>query len=314
VFLEMLPMICCLQAIAASAAKRRQAHRTAAVAVAMAAVMAATLHGGPSLASDSPPAAKSTPAPQTVPAAATVPPPASSVAAPPPPSSVSAAAASATSAATLAGQLLHKLDFTYHVSWGGLGVGDMRIALKPADRAGCYRYTAETRPTLLVAALYGAPNETSLFCVVDGQIRSQRFESVLPSDNKQSYWLNFDWDNLTVTDNKGRTRKIPPDAIDSFALQQAVRLWVAEHAQDAQPPIAEFTMVDNKNLTHYKFKLSGQEKVETPAGTFQAMKLERIDNPDKMGRFWVAPARDFMPVVIETKNGGKPTVRMELAK
>ena len=208
--------------------------------------------------------------------------------------------------------ILPAMDYRYAVSWGGMDVGQMQVSLKPGDQKDCYRYEAISHPSALAAMLYGSPNETSLFCVKDGAIRSQHFESVLPSDDQQSYKLDFDWDRHSVASSKGPARDIPADAIDSFALQQAVRLWVVAHVHDASPPIAEFTMVDRKNLTHYQFRLAGQEPVQTPAGQFQAVRLERIDNPQKVGRFWLAPTKNYMPVVIETKNGGKPTVRMEL--
>jgi len=161
--------------------------------------------------------------------------------------------------------------------------------------------------------LYGSANQTSLFCLKDGRIRSQRFESTLENDPKQSYTLDFDWDKHTVTDNSGQVRQIPDDAIDSFALQQAVRLWVLAHANDAKPPVAEFTMVDNKNLTHYQFRFSGHQKIDTPAGSFDTLLMERIDNPDKIGRFWLAPDRGYMPVRTETK-GGKALVTLVLAR
>ena len=224
------------------------------------------------------------------------------------------AASSVTKAPSIMPAPLPNLDFRYDVSWGAFGVGEMQVKLDPSGEPDCYRYQTISHPSALVAALYGSPNQTSLFCVHDGHIRSHHFESLLPSDEKQSYKLDFDWDKHVVTDGNGRVRTIPDDAIDSFALQQAVRLWVLAHAGDADPPIAEFTMVDNNNLTHYKFKFTGREKVETPAGSFDTLRLERIDNPNKVGRFWVAPKRNYMPVIIETKNGGKPTVRMELAK
>ena len=208
---------------------------------------------------------------------------------------------------------LPNLDYTYNGDAMGMSLGEVRIALKPEGAAGCYRYTNTSNPSGLVKMLYGSANQTSLFCLKDGRIRSQRFESVLQGDAKQSYTLVFDWDKHTVTDNNGQVRDIPDDAIDSFALQQAVRLWVLAHANDAKPPIAEFTMVDNKNLTHYQFKFSGHQKIDTPAGSFDTLLMERIDNPDKIGRFWLAPDRGYMPVRTETK-GGKALVTMVLAK
>jgi len=209
---------------------------------------------------------------------------------------------------------LPNLDYSYSAAWGGMGVGQVEVSLRPEGAAGCYKYTNTSNPSALVRALYGSPNQTSLFCLKDGQIRSQHFESVLQGDDKQSYKLDFDWSKHTVTDENGQVRTIPDDAVDSFALQQAVRLWIQAHAGDSAPPTAEFTMVDNKNLTHYQFKFSGHQKIDTPAGSFDTLLMERIDNPDKQGRFWLAPDRGYMPVKIETKNGGKPMVSMVLTK
>lgn len=215
---------------------------------------------------------------------------------------------------TAAAAPLANLDYSYSASWGGMGVGQVEVSLRPEGAAGCYKYTNTSNPSALVRALYGSPNQTSLFCLKDGQIRSQHFESVLQGDDKQSYKLDFDWSKHTVTDENGQVRTIPDDAVDSFALQQAVRLWIQAHAGDSTPPTAEFTMVDNKNLTHYQFKFSGHQKIDTPAGSFDTLLMERIDNPDKQGRFWLAPDRGYMPVKIETKNGGKPMVSMVLTK
>ena len=226
----------------------------------------------------------------------------------------SGAVEAATGNSARAADALPPIEVRYAVSWGGLGVGKIDVALKPDVPGGCYAYTAISHPTALARSLYGAPNESSQFCVKDGRVRSKHFNSLLPGDEKQSYSLNFDWDKHTATDENGLTRSIPPDAVDSFALQQAVRLWVSAHAKDAQPPVAEFDMVDRKNLTHYQFKLVGHESVETPAGTFDALKMERIDNPNKEGHFWLAAERDYMPVKIETRSGNKPAVTMLLSK
>ncbi len=209
---------------------------------------------------------------------------------------------------------LPNLDYTYNAAWGGMSIGQVAVALRPDVPAGCYRYTNTSNPSALVRALYGSPNQASRFCIQDGRIRSQHFESVLPGDDKRSYTLDFDWNRHIVTDQNGQARAMPDDAIDSFALEQAVRLWVQAHAGDSTPPIAGFTMIDNKNLTHYQFKFSGHQKIDTPAGSFDTLLMERIDNPDKQGRFWLAPERGYMPVRIETRNGNKPMVTMVLAR
>ncbi|GAC1627446.1 MAG: DUF3108 domain-containing protein [Nevskia sp.] len=225
-----------------------------------------------------------------------------------------ALALAAISGAQAADAALPALDVTYAVNWSGLGVGDAAVSLKPDAQSGCYVYTSTTKPVGFIRALYGSPNESSRFCVRDGRIRSQRFESVLEGDDKQSYTLAFDYAKHQVTDENGASREIPDEAVDSFSLQQAVRLWAAAHAKDENPPVGEFTMVDRKNFTHYKFRFAGRETLQTPAGSFDTVKIERIDNPEKIGRFWLAPERDYMPVRIETRNGNKPPLVLSLKK
>ncbi len=217
-------------------------------------------------------------------------------------------------AAEAADAPLPALNLVYSVNYAGIGAGDADISLKPDGKAGCYVYETRTRPVGFIRAIFGSPNQNSRFCVDDGVVRSQRFESVLENDDKQSYTLDFDYAKRQVTDENGQVREIPAEAVDSFALQQAVRLWVARHAGDAEPPLAEFTMVDRKNLTHYKLKLAGRETIKTPAGDFDTLRLERIDNPDKVGRFWLAAERDWMPVKIETRSGKKPAVVLTLKR
>lgn len=209
---------------------------------------------------------------------------------------------------------LAPLESVYSVSWGGIAVGDATAKLAPDVQANCYQYSTTTRPVSFVKMMYGSPNENSRFCIGNGHVRSQNFESVLEGDDKHSYKLAFDYGKHLATQDNGSAREIPDEAVDSLSLHQAVRIWVGQHAKDATPPIAEFTMVDRKNLTHYQFRLAGRETVQTPAGSFDTLKLERIDNPKKVGLFWVAEARDWQPVKILTQNGSKPSVALELKK
>ncbi len=217
-------------------------------------------------------------------------------------------------AATSVDASLPALNLVYSVNYGGIGAGEADVSLKPDTKTGCYVYETRTRPVGFIKMLFGSPNQVSRFCVEAGVVRSQRFESVLEKDKEQSYVLDFDYAKRQVTDENGVVREIPAEAVDSFALQQAVRLWVAKHAADASPPVAEFTMVDRKNLTHYQLKLAGRETIKTPAGNFDTVRLERIDNPDKIGRFWLAAERDWMPVKIQTKSGSKPAVVLTLKR
>lgn len=216
--------------------------------------------------------------------------------------------------ASAADAALPALSLVYSVQYAGINAGEADVTLQPDTVSGCYRYDTVTRPTGFVRALFGAPSQFSRFCIENGVLRSQRFESVLDGDDEQSYRLDFDYAQGIVTDENGRVREIPAEAVDSFSIQQAVRLWVVQHAGDVEPPVARFTMVDRKNLTYYALKIVRRETVKTPAGRFETILLERIDNPNKVGRYWLAEARDWMPVKIETRSGKKPSLVMTLKR
>lgn len=206
--------------------------------------------------------------------------------------------------------------YNYDVSWGGISIGDLRLSLGPwPGHTDCYRYATKTYPNSIVKLLYGSPSEVSLFCVNhDGQIRSKRFVSTLPGRPNQSYTLVFNWKSGVVTNNKGMTRKIPADAVDSLAIQQAVRLWMLRHSGVRSGEVARFTMVDDKHLTKYKLQFDGKRVVKTPAGRFATLFVRRVDTPGKVARFWLAPARKDMPVKSMVRDGDRPSITMVLAR
>lgn len=202
----------------------------------------------------------------------------------------------------------------YDVEWSGMTLGRGTITLAPLER-GCFRYASATEPVALVRWTYGSPRETSEFCVEDGRIRPRRFEYQNDRRAKDNYTLDFDWSTRTVKTIKGGNvslRELPGNSFDRFVMQQAVRLWVIDHQADAEPGPGEFTMVDDDRIKTYRFAITGRERIETPAGSFDTIRVERIDNPEKSSRFWVAPERSFVPVKIEHLEDGKVKLRMVL--
>jgi len=68
------------------------------------------------------------------------------------------------------------------------------------------------------------------------------------------------------------------------------------------PPPGAVTVgaADGKNVTSYTYQASGREKLKTPAGEFDALKLvKRRDNPqDKATEIWLAVDRQYIPLRI----------------
>lgn len=209
---------------------------------------------------------------------------------------------------------LGPLESRYSVAWGSTALGDAVVTLTPLAEKGCYRYESVTQPIALVRWVYGSPRETSLYCVRDGEVRVSHFEYVNDKRAKDNFTLDFDWSARKVKMLKRGVvseRELPPLAYDRFAIQRAVRDWVLANL-DKKPEPREFVMVDDGRIVTYKFAVIGTENVETPTGTFETLRVERIDNPNKTIRSWLAPKLDYEPVKIERIENGEVKMRMLL--
>lgn len=201
---------------------------------------------------------------------------------------------------------------TYAVSWNGLPLGNAIVTLARHGGPDCYRHEAVTDPYVAYQVFYGKPVAASEFCVRDGRIVPRRFTFDNPKTGERSAVLEFDLAARKVRDDAGRERDIPPNAQDRLALQHAVRLWaLGRGPQLAAGETAEFTMVDDRYVRRYRFQFAARETLDTPAGRFETLRVERVDDPKRSNVYWLAPARSYLPVQLE-QGRGVNVLRMEL--
>ena len=108
-------------------------------------------------------------------------------------------------------------------------------------------------------------------------------------------------------------RELPGPAYDRFSIREAVRLWVLRHVAGGAPAEADFVMVDDDRFKSYRFRINGTEAVQTPAGTFDAVRVDSVERK-RTQHFWLAPERDYIPVKIEQFKSGKLELRMTLLR
>lgn len=204
----------------------------------------------------------------------------------------------------------------YKLSKGFLPLGQARFTLYATGNH-CYRYHYRAEATGVVGIFRNdIITETSDFCVVNGQFRSQSDRFVHTGDGKDdNFALRFDWQNMTVSDGHGHTRKLPPHAMD----RQTMQLWLRQKLADAGThlPSRAFpvTIVDQDHTTTYQVKLESRKQVTVGAGTFDTVVLDRVDAKDKRVRFWLAPKLAYLPVKVEqSKKGSSMPFTLELTK
>jgi hypothetical protein len=131
-------------------------------------------------------------------------------------------------------------------------------------------------------SLRGEATRSSQGAVVADGLRPQKFEDRRSGRDTQR--ADFDPASKTPT------------------LQRQDRLSFIWNFAFAPPAAAAATVIatDGKSATTYVFQAAGRERVKTPAGEFDALKLvKRRDNPqDKATEIWLAVDRQYIPVRI----------------
>jgi len=218
-----------------------------------------------------------------------------------------------TMALPTAASVLDPFEARYEVSRGGVSLGQARFSLSAWGDSGCLAYKGVAEPNAFIRLFIGKVVDESYFCP-DGEagVRPHHFRHVETSDEADSYTLDFDWSAGEVTYNEDKTFDAPAGGVDPFLLQLSARLWLENAETAAEAGEREFTIVDEDEIKTYRLAVTTGGKIETPAGTYETIKLERIDDPDRQLIFWAAPALDFLPIQVERHKKDDPVIRMRL--
>lgn len=202
-------------------------------------------------------------------------------------------------------------QLAYDVAWGTtpLGAGTLTLSATGSD---CYRYELATHPIGIVRWLYGSPKEVSQFCVKDGVVVPSAMSFSNPKRNKDGFALSFDFAKREVLGGRNGALAIEPGTVDRLSVHQAARLWVKAHVNDAKPGTLVIPIADHKRVKTYTFAIKGRGQVQTAAGSFEAIRFERIDDPKTTLRFWLAASKDYMPVKVEQIEDGEAKVNLSL--
>ncbi len=190
---------------------------------------------------------------------------------------------------------------SYVVRGYGLDLGVYEVTLNH-ESGGRYVYTSHTHTTGLIAHLYkDRIDERS----------AGTFQAATPKPltytydrgggaKERSVRLRFDWAEGTVenqVDGDGWSMEIPAGALDKLAVQLAMMLDLQAGKKDMHYAIA-----DGGKLKTYHFRQIGTERLQTPAGVFDTVKIERLRKDTKRATLlWCAPALHYLPVRIDQR-------------
>ena len=205
---------------------------------------------------------------------------------------------------------LQPMSATYSVVRNGKPIGDANYTLA-VNPDGTWTLRSQTRGSAGMAKLLGLNvREESTFRWTDGKPQGLHYDfkqdAAIKSKRRE---IDFDWhaNEARVRDNgKNFAYAIPPGAIDRSTVAIALGQAVASGRHDAMLPV-----VAKDHVEQQTFATRGEEKVDVPAGSFEAVRVERTDVAGK-ARSWYAPNVTALPIRVEQTQGDGSMIVMEL--
>lgn len=122
--------------------------------------------------------------------------------------------------------------------------------------------------------------------------------------------MEFDWEQEQVgirrRDAEELETGLMDGVLDQLSFQMQLRMDV-RHARENGGTIDEFRyrIMDEGEIECHLYRFTGEETLETPAGRFEALKLERVRDDDSPRKtlLWLAPELDYQLARLEQVNG-----------
>jgi len=207
---------------------------------------------------------------------------------------------------------LQPVSAEYRVLRNGDALGTATMRLEPGA-SGDWQFSTQTRGSAGLAALLGLSVRTdSRFRLIGGQPESLDYHYALKSgikDNSNS--LSFDWTThqARYQDRKGsQVFALDGRALDRNVATLALGMAVADGAHGTL--VLPVALRDHISQQHYA--IGARAPLQVPAGTYQAIKVERSD-ADNGIRAWYAPPL-LLPVKFEQRDDKGDVTVMELAR
>jgi hypothetical protein len=122
--------------------------------------------------------------------------------------------------------------------------------------------------------------------------------------------LVFDWEKMQVNstrDGKTTTLPIEKGVVDKLSYQVAL-------VNDLRAGKKEFfyKVADRGDIRHIRYKLVGEEDIDTPWGEQHALKVKRVTlTNERITTLWFAPDLDYMVIkIVQDDNGTKMSGRI----
>jgi Protein of unknown function (DUF3108) len=191
-----------------------------------------------------------------------------------------------------------RVEIEYALMRNGSTMAEVVERLEHAN--GAYQLT-ETWKGKGVYALLGRAKRTSQGTL--GAEGPRPREYVDERSGRDTQRVSFDWNANTVTrryQGQTRTEAVPSDTQDRLSF-----LLALAYASQKDQPVS-FHIADGRGMSRHTYRPNGRERIGTPAGEFDAVKvLRKNEGSGEVAEIWLAANRSYLPVriVVVEKDG-----------
>jgi hypothetical protein len=182
------------------------------------------------------------------------------------------------------------LEVAYELQRNGSAIADVVERLDYAS--GGYQLT-ETWKGRGLYALLGSARRVSQGSIVDGTLRPREFFDERSGRDTARAW--FDWKtNVLTMQYKGERKSEPlqPDGQDRLSFLLALSLLPGRGAT------VSYHIADGKGISYHRYQVQGRERIRTPAGEFDTVRVDRVREPNEKdtAQLWLAAELGYIPV------------------
>ena len=202
-------------------------------------------------------------------------------------------------AAAAPGALQGNFEIHFDVSCEGTNLAEV---VERLEVSGSNYQMTETSKGKGLYALLGTAKRTSRGAIVNGVLQPAEFADERSGRDTARAW--FDWKAQTITmQHSGRkgSEPMPPNSQDRLSFLLAVTMM------PGRVNYMKLSIFDGKGQSRHEYDVGGRERVQTPAGDFDAVRITRRSDPGATDRADLWVAADFgLPVkLVHIERDGK---------
>ena len=190
------------------------------------------------------------------------------------------------------------VEIEYELKRNGSVMADVVDRLEQAN--GSYQLSEHWKGKGIYAVMGKAKRTSAGMLTADGPRPTEYVDERSGRDTQR---VSFDWKANTVTRRyKGdtRTEPVPLDTQDRLSFLLALTF------ASSKGGTVGFHIADGRGMSRHTYQVSGRERVATPAGEFDAIKVTRdSEGSSEVAELWFAADRGHLPVriVLVEKDG-----------